>query len=186
MKHLLPAFNSTVRAFAILVGISGPLAVDARDLAELYGELAEATPETADYIEGEIRSEWSRSGSAAMDLLLKRGVDALEVGDTSAAIGHLTALTDHAPDFTEGYATRAGAYFAAGLYGPALADLELVLARDPKHFGAMEGLAIILYETGREEESREVWEKVIEVHPNSASAKEALEWLQVETKGRDA
>ena len=38
-----------------------------------------------------------------MDLLLERGRKAMSEGDTNTAIEHLTALTDHAPNFAEGW-----------------------------------------------------------------------------------
>ena len=84
-----------------------------------------------------------------MDLLLQRGQEAMEAGDLDAAIEHFTALTDHAPDFAEGWNARATAFFQDERYGPALADIERTLALNPDHFGALMGLAMILEQLDR-------------------------------------
>ena len=93
-----------VAALSAVVMFSLPLAAVAQDGAgDLLEELGSAQNEAqAQRIEKALFMEWSKSGSAAMDLLLKRGRDALEINDTGAAIEHLTALTDHAPEFAEG------------------------------------------------------------------------------------
>src|SRR5690606_3470319 len=99
-------------------------------------------PDNAEWrlAEADILREWSKSGSPAMDLLLKRGREAMEAGDLKAAIEHLTALTDHAPEFAEGWNARATAYFLAGAFGPSVDDIRHTLALNPRHFGALAGL----------------------------------------------
>ena len=62
----------------------------------------------------------------------------------SLAIEHFTALIDHAPDFAEGYNARATAFFQTGQFGQSLADIQQTLALNPRHFGAISGLALIL------------------------------------------
>ena len=51
-----------------------------------------------------------------------------------AAIEHLTALTDHAPDFAEGWNARATAYFQAGEYGPSIDDIAQDADAEPAPF----------------------------------------------------
>ena len=152
-------------------------------LDDLFDTLKEASPELAVAIEEQIWEEWSRSGSPAMDVLLERGRDALRDGDADAAIEHFTALTDWAPGFAEAWNGRATAYFQADLYGPALADLQEVLRLNPRHFGAMSGLALILEEVGQREEALQVWRKVVLIHPHADGAAEAIERLSVSVEG---
>ncbi len=108
---------------------SPAFAADAERLNELFTSLENADETSWEQIENKIWSEWSESGSPAMDLLLQRGADALEEGDYALAIDHLTALTDHAPGFAEGWHLRAQAYYRRSLYGPALADLERAVGK---------------------------------------------------------
>ena len=97
-------------------------------LDTLFAELAEPGREDWSRVESEITRILSRSGSPAMDMLLRRGSDAIEAEDHRAAIEHLTALTDHAPDFAEGWNARATAFYVSGEYALAIADIERVLA----------------------------------------------------------
>ena len=80
---------------------------DAARLDELFAELAEPGRDDWERIEGEIIRIWSQSGSPAMDLLLRRGNEALEAEDYAAALEHFCALTDHAPGLRRGL-ERAG------------------------------------------------------------------------------
>ncbi|ALG90977.1 MULTISPECIES: tetratricopeptide repeat protein [Actibacterium] len=134
-------------------------------------------------VEDEIWAEWSRSGSPSMDLLLQRGRDAMAAEDYATAIGHFTALTDHAPDFAEGYNARATAYFRQGLYGPALADINRVLALNPRHFGAMAGLGTIMDELGHPEAALRAFHAAAAVHPHEPDLLEAVERLEMTVSG---
>jgi tetratricopeptide (TPR) repeat protein len=136
-------------------------------------------------VEAEIWLEWSRSGSPAMDLLLQRGRDAMQAGDQAAAIEHLTALVDHAPDFAEGWNARATAYYNAGLYGPSIADIQKTLSLNPRHFGALSGLGLILEEIGRPEKALEAWRMAHAIHPHNPGINEAIERLEHQVSGTD-
>jgi len=119
-----------------------------------------------------------------MDLLLKRGREALAVGDFNVAIDHLTALTDHAPDFAEGYHLRATAYYRADLYGPALDDLETALALNPDNFNAIFGLGVLFQELGDSRRAAELFRRVLALNPHHENAEEALEQLKSSGIGR--
>lgn len=135
-------------------------------------------------IEAQIILEWSRSGSATADLLMKRGRDALEREDVTAAIDHFSAVVDHAPGFAEGWVERARSYAALGMFGPAIGDLERALAINPRHFGAVAGLASLLEAIGRPDDAYEAWQQVKAIHPHHDGAREALERLARVVKGQ--
>ena len=65
-------------------------------LDALFAELAKPGRTDWEQVEGRIDAIWSRSGSAAMDLLLKRGNDALEAEDYPTAVEHFSALVEMA------------------------------------------------------------------------------------------
>ncbi|MCW9044674.1 MAG: tetratricopeptide repeat protein [Pseudopelagicola sp.] len=154
------------------------------DVETLLQQLREADASDAEKIAREIELEWSKSGSASADFLLKRGRAALERQDVEAAIDHLSALVDHAPGFAEGWVTRAAAYFEAGLYGPALADLERALALNPEHFGALLGLASIFEMLQQHEDAWEAYRLVRSIHPTHPKVTEALDRLEPLVKGQ--
>ncbi len=183
MRRLRQILNAaTAICAATFFAASGSQADDA-ELDPLFDALRDADESSYREIENRIWEEWSRSGSAAMDLLLERGREALQAGDVDVAIEHFTALIDHAPDFAEGYNARATAYFQKGLYGPSLEDIRQTLARNPRHFGAMSGLALILDEIGESEGALEAWRAVEAIHPQREGVREAIERLEKEVEG---
>ena len=144
-----------------------------------------ANPDTAEWqsLERQITAEWSKSGSPAMDLLLERARTAMEDEEFAVAVEHLTALTDHAPDFAEGWNTRATVFYQMGELGLSLADIQRVLALNPRHFGALSGLAIILTELDRPALALEAWRQVQAIHPHIPQLEDAIERLEKETEG---
>lgn len=156
------------------------------DLDLLFAELAQPGGETWARAETDILRIWSRSGSAAMDLLYKRGEAALDAGDTVTAIGHLTALTDHAPDFAAGWYLRSVAFYLDGDFGPAIADLGQVLRLEPRHFGALTQLGTILEELGDDRDALVAFRRSLKIHPHQQEAQDAVQRLERKLQGTDA
>ncbi|MEF3047262.1 tetratricopeptide repeat protein [Pseudotabrizicola sp. L79] len=185
MKPLQRLLNNTVAAIlAVFLLNTGAFADDAK-LADLFDRLKSADAGAAGRIEREIWTEWSKSGSPAMDLLLQRGRDAMAAGNTAEAIEHLTALVDHAPDFAEGWNTRATAYYSAGLFGPSVADIAETLNRNPRHFGALAGLGAIMEELGQTERALDVYRAALAIHPHLQGVTEAVKRLEAQVAGTD-
>ena len=163
--------------------ISAPAVAETYEVEALLEGLKGADAAAAAQIEQRIYELWSQSGSPAMDLLLTRGRDALEAGDTVLAIQHFSALIDHAPAFPEGYNGRATAYFQAGRYGLSLEDIRRTLELNPNHFSAMSGLALILEELGHPEDALKAWREVQKLNPSREGLTETIERLQSEVEG---
>lgn len=153
----------------------------ARDLLQ---QLHEADPSEARKVEREIALDWLRSGSPAMDLLLTRGQDALEAGEIDTAVGHFSALVDHAPEFAEGWHRRATAYYRQEEFGLALSDLGRTLTLNPDHFNALFGLAVILETLDRPEAAYRAYTRVLDVYPTHERALEAEDRLRASATGR--
>jgi tetratricopeptide (TPR) repeat protein len=170
---------------ASLVSVGPALSQDAPsdDPQVLLDRLADPTQERWQRVERQITRIWSRSGSASVDYLLQRGRDAMQEGQTDAAIEHFSAVIDHAPDFAEGWHARATAWFMAGRMGLAMADLQRALALNPQHFLAMMGLGRILEDLGKPEQAREVMQRVHAIHPHRDDVKAALERLDKAVQG---
>jgi tetratricopeptide (TPR) repeat protein len=184
MATLRSYFHCIVAASFLLVGYSIPLHAEDRT-SQLLTELQSATPEQARRIDSNLRSEWSKSGSASMDLLLRRGREALEEKDIEAAIEHFTALTDHAPDFAEGWHGLARAYFEADLYGPTLDALGKAVSLNPDHYHAIFGLGALFLEFHDYVRADRAFRAVLDLNPHHEEAKEALERLKREGIGRE-
>lgn len=185
LMKLHHAILNCIAASLLGVFLAGAAWADQAKLDDLFKRLAESTPEQAGRIAREIQIEWDKSGSPAMDLLLQRGRDALEAGETDKAIAHFTALTDHAPEFAEGWNALATAYFTAGAFGPSVEDIARTLSLNPRHFGALGGLGIILEEINRPEKALEAYRAALAIHPHLEGVKDRAEALETEISGQD-
>jgi len=165
MAYASHHFKRIAAALCVAVGFSLPAVADQARIDDLMAQLREAEGIQAARIAVEIQNEWSKSGSAALDLLLRRGEDALEAGENVAAIQHLTAAVDHDPTYLEAYSRRAEAYYLNGNIGPAIDDLRHVLANNPQHFSALQGFGIILFDMERPEDALEVLRQVQDLYP---------------------
>lgn len=179
LKHTVAALGLLVLLAGTCFAQSAPSQAD-----ELLEKLRSAPAEEAARIERDVQAAWLRSGSATLDLLLKRGSEALRAGDTKLAIEHFTALTDHAPEFAEGYHLRAQAYFHADLYGPAIDDLESTLTFNPLQYDAIFGLGAILQEFGNLRSAAQLYRRVLEINPHHENAQKALDGLRRDGIGR--
>ena len=152
-------------------------------LDSLFEELQAAGPASWKAVERKIWREWSKSGSPAMDLLLERGRKEMEKGNFAEAIGHFSTVIDHAPDFAEAWNARATAFFMADRYGLSMEDIEQTLRLNPRHFGAMSGLGMILERMNRPEDALTAYREVLKVHPQRPDAKNAVERLEAQIEG---
>ncbi|WP_299724728.1 tetratricopeptide repeat protein [uncultured Tateyamaria sp.] len=169
-----------VTALLLTVGNSLPGHAQS-SLDEMMQSLRKAQPAEAIRLSREIEREWAKSGSTSLDMLLRRGREALEEEQIDIAIEHLTAVTDHAPEFAEGWHARATAFYMKGLYGPALDDLQRALILNPENYNALFGLGVMLQEFGDDARARDAFRQVLDLHPNHENASKALE--QLKTRG---
>lgn len=178
---------AALAAFFTLGAIAGPAQAsdvsNSEQVLELLEELRDPEQTRWQRLERQISRVWSRSGSASADLLLLRGREALQRGDSSAAIEHFSALIDHAPDFAEGYHARANAWFMAGRFGFALSDLQEALARNPNHFSALVGLGRIYEELRQFDAAHSALEAAAAIHPHRPDVQQALERLDRRLRG---
>ncbi len=167
----------TVTAFLFMVGYSLPLAAQS-DIAPLLDELKSAEKQRAVQLVREIERTWGLSGSTSVDMLLRRGRDAMDDEDWTQAIEHLTAVTDHAPEFAEGWHARATAFFQSGKFGPAISDLQQALTLNPSNWNAIYGLGVVFQEMGDYERAAQAFEMALDLHPHHENATEALKQVK--------
>jgi len=156
-----------------------------RQLADLYAQLAAAESEdAAKKLVAEIERLWRHSGSDTVNLLISRAAKVAGEKRTGLAERLLDNAVALAPDYTEGFSQRAFFHYSQSNMHAAVGDLRRVLALDPSHFRAMEGLAQIWRDTGNKRAAFEVLKQLMDVHPFSPGAKQAYEDLKREVEGR--
>lgn len=154
-------------------------------LKGLYERLAAApSAEMAAAVAQAIERIWRTSGSPTLDLLLARATASIETGRHDLAEALLSSALELQPDFAEAWNRRAFLFHKADDSQRALADLRRVLALDPNHFRALEGMAIILRGLGEKKAALAAYKKLLEVYPFFAGAKTAVEELSVEVEGQ--
>ena len=185
-RILNPVVTAILAALlALVLTCASASAEDVAKLDGLFDRLKTADVDEAGRIETEIWIEWSKSGSPALDLLLQRGRDAMALGDTTLAIEHFTAIIDQDPDFAEAWNARATAYYQAGEFGPSISDIAHVLQLNPRHFGALSGLAAILEDSGKPERALKVYKTALAIHPHLEGVAEAVQRLETLEKGQE-
>jgi len=180
-KHIL---KPIVAATLLTVTISLPAQGRANAVSDMLESLKSAEPTEAKRLADEIALRWEHSGSPSIDLLLKRGKDAIVRKDFDEAVGHLTALTDHAPEFAGGWHLRASLYFQMDRPGLALHDLEQALHLNPNNFLALYGLGVIMEQLDRPELALEAYTLALKIYPHYEDARKAIERLGSDVIGK--
>ena len=85
----------------------------------------------------------------------------------------------------EAWNRRATIYYMKKDYGRALADIREVLRREPRHFGALSGLGLILQDLGDEKQALEVYRRALAIYPRIQHIPELVKELQEKVEGRD-
>lgn len=157
-----------------------------RNLDFLFEALKIAPDDTsAKAIEQRIWTLWMISPSDTANLLMGRVRRAVEAKDTALAIKLLDAIVTIRPDYVEAWNRRATIHFMRKDYGASLQDLMQVLKLEPRHFGALSGLGLILQEIGDERHALEAYRRAVEVYPRLENIPDQVKKLQEKVEGRD-
>ncbi len=155
------------------------------NLDTLFAALKVAPDETsAKAIEDRIWAMWLVSGSDTCTLLMTRVKDAIDDKDYDLAIRLLDAIITLKPDYVEAWNRRATIYYLKQDYGHAIADLRMVLAKEPRHFGALAGLGLILQDIGDDKHALEAYRKALAIDPHLENVPEAVKTLSEKVEGR--
>jgi tetratricopeptide (TPR) repeat protein len=155
-------------------------------LDTLFGALKVAPDEaSAKAIEDRIWAIWIVSGSDTCDLLMSRVKEATDAKDYDLAIKLLDAIIAIKPDYVEAWNRRATVFYLKQDYGHALADIREVLSREPRHFGALAGLGLILQDMGDDKHALEAFRGALAVDPHLQNLSDAVKTLTEKVEGRD-
>jgi tetratricopeptide (TPR) repeat protein len=156
-----------------------------RSLDVLFQALKAAPDgETARRIEGRIWALWLSSGSETADLLMSRVRTAIEQNDPELALQLLDAIVDLKPDYVEAWNRRATLYFEKHDYGRAMSDIARVLALEPRHFGALTGLGMILEDIGDDRRALQAFRRALDIDPHLGKVPDLVKSLTEKVEGR--
>jgi len=140
---------------------------------------------SAKAIEDRIWSVWMASGSDTCNLLMSRVRAATDAKDYDLAIKLLDAIIAIKPDYVEAWNRRATVYYLKQDLEHALADIGEVLTREPRHFGALSGLGLIMQDIGDDKLALEAYRKALAVDPHLEHIPEVVKTLSEKVEGRD-
>ncbi|ESY75446.1 hypothetical protein NKJ90_18265 [Mesorhizobium sp. M0051] len=153
-------------------------------LDQLFNDLKrERNEKAAERIAGNIWNEWSQSGSASIDLMMQWSQKAIEGQKFDVALDFLDQVVILQPTYAEGWNRRATVHFMMKNYGKSMSDIDHTLQLEPRHFGALSGLAQIMALTGHKQSALEAWQKVLAIYPMMRSAQDQVGTLSEELAG---
>ena len=139
---------------------------------------------SAKAIEDRIWALWMVSGSDTCNVLMSRAKMAADGRDYGLAIKLLNAVIELRPEYTEGWNRRATVYYLQKDYAHSLADIREVLAREPRHFGALSGLGAIMQEIGDDKHALEAYRRALAIDPHLEHIGEVVKTLSEKVEGR--
>ena len=153
-------------------------------LDKLFADLKrERNEKAAERIAGQIWEEWFKSGSASIDLMMMWAQNAINEQKYDVALDFLDEVITLSPLYAEGWNRRATLHFMMSNYGKSMSDIDHTLSLEPRHFGALSGMAQILKSTGKKEMALKAYHRVLEIYPMMRSAQNEVATLSEELAG---
>lgn len=171
-RAFAPLMRTLAMALCLLAGavVAAPAhadeAADRAALDRLFAELRTAPDAAAaQRIDDQIWRIWT---SPSDDNLRLRMLDVLEARsnfDLRRALKLLDVLVADFPDYAEAWNQRATIHYMLGDYDASLADIERVLALEPRHFGALAGRVLIYLAEGKRQQALKDMVDALAIHP---------------------
>ena len=153
-------------------------------LDDLFNRLGKA--KNANQARGIVRSiqqAWMNSGSDTADLLMQRAVLAVKKKKHKLALQLLDKVVYLEPGWSEVWNKRATVRYYSDDPDGAVIDIAEVLAREPRHFGALVGLGFILRRAKQEKMALQVFRRALSINPQLKNIKSIIEKLKVTVEG---
>ena len=138
---------------------------------------------SAQIIENEILEIWSihpsddRRGFRLTELLIQ-GTRLMNMRELSKAYQIFTKVITVESDWAEAWNKRATVLYLMKQYESSLADIEITLVLEPRHFGALSGQALNYIELNLYEKAIESYKSAQKIYPLLDSAKKMIPELQ--------
>lgn len=179
MRSASPACKPAWVILTVLIAVAAILSADrgraqpqadvattVQRLDELFGRLKSTTDEgEADAAVAEIWKLWQRTGTPELDELMERVAALIGQGLPHLALPMLDDMVARAPDWAEAWNKRATALYLAGEHDRCLADIDRVLALEPRHFGALAGMGLIRIARGEYREALAAYRRALTANP---------------------
>ena len=120
-------------------------------------------------IVGEIWKEWMEIDNPEIEKIMNSIPYFFQTQKYEEAIDALNYVIEINPNYSEGYNKRATFYFMMGDFENSMKDIEITLALEPRHFGALDGMSRILISYKKYDQAFKVYEEMMNLMPNDVT-----------------
>ncbi|MEM9600180.1 MAG: tetratricopeptide repeat protein, partial [Pseudomonadota bacterium] len=153
-------------------------------LDDMFARLVEAeTEEAGRLIAEEIWAIWLDSGSASVNLIIRRGTGAQSSGNIEMARIMFDHVTRLAPGFAEGWARSSRLSLEEGDFSRAVGEAVQALSLEPRHFYALWTLGNVLEQMGRTEEALDAYREANRLYPALETVSDRISALELRMGG---
>jgi len=151
---------------------------DAR-LDPLFAQLAESSDSAlGNQLSVAIWSIWMQVDNRESERHLHLGVTSMDRGNYGAALEHFSRVIENTPAFAEGWNRRATVHYLRGDYIQSARDIKETLLLEPRHFGALAGLGMVMMQLSAPTAAITAFERALIVNPHLYDVRFYLERLQ--------
>ena len=172
---------------AVQVTLSdGRSSINDEELGLLFNQLLEIQSSSeADEITLKIWQIWTNDAETEFgQSTMLEGVSLMNRNSLVAAEELFSELIRSSPDYIEAWNKRATVRYMMGQLENSLNDVYVVLSKEPKHFGAMSGLGLIMIQREDFEGALSAYKKLIAIHPFSKDALSLVPILEQRVLGK--
>ena len=149
------------------------------------GLLGAGSPAEAAPLEQQIWTIWHEHDDRAINLLMTKGISAMNRRDPRKALEVFDQVVKIAPEFAEGWNKRATVQYMLQNFDASLFDIEKTLALEPRHFGALSGRGLVYAAKEELELAIGSFEAALEVNPQMIGPRVNAEALRQRLKDRE-
>jgi Tfp pilus assembly protein PilF len=171
----------------LLILVPGTVFADQTNpaLNELFRALQVTTSTKARDIENKIWSLWVvHDNNPDATGMMRLGMQMMQANELAEADRIFSRLIDKEPDFAEAWNKRATVRYIMGDHDASKADIVEVLKREPRHFGALSGLAMIHMQNGNLKGALSTYEAALQVNPFMLNAQQMIDALKLKLQGQ--
>jgi len=120
---------------------------------------------------------WSIANNQETQIIFDEANQFMDVGELDNAIELFTKVVKQSPEFAEGWNKRATVYFLKGELNKSISDIEKTLNLEPRHFGALDGLAEIYLMQDDLVGAAVIYRRILEIIPSSKKSQDRLKLI---------
>jgi tetratricopeptide (TPR) repeat protein len=127
---------------------------------------------------------WNEADDPETNRLLAEGRGAMQKLELETALARFNDVIARDPDFAEGWNKRATLYYVMGKFRASIKDIKEVLAREPRHFGALAGLGMNYEALGDDTAALSAWRRALKANPHLQDAAARIKVLETTLRNR--